>query len=124
MYKISTSKLMISRHYLPKEQGKEQKIHSHQYKVCIMLSGKKLDDNGFLVDIIEIKKILSAVLKRFSDVTLNDLPEFKDKSASIENLSKIIWDKFTGLLNAPNIDTVEIRIYENDNNWSSYSGEF
>ena len=51
------------------------------------------------------------------------MKEFKDKTPSIENFSKIIWDKFIEHLNSAVIETVEIKIWENENNWASYKGD-
>ena len=123
MYNISICKKLTAKHYLSFEKGPEQYPHSHQYLIQVVLSGNKLDDHGFLEDIIKINRILNKIIKNFSNKTLNKMKEFKDKTPSIENFSKIIWDKFIEHLNSAVIETVEIKIWENENNWASYKGD-
>lgn len=123
MYTISISKKLIAKHYLPFESGKEEKKHSHNYIIQILLSGEKLDEHGFVFDIIQIHKILDRILKHFRNKTLNTMSEFRGKTASIENFSKIIWDMLLSELKTNILKTIEVRIWENDSNWASYKGD-
>jgi 6-pyruvoyltetrahydropterin/6-carboxytetrahydropterin synthase len=123
MYKTSISKKIIASHYLLHEKGKERINHHHQFRIQVILYGEKLDEHGFLFDIIEIKKILNKILKKFKGETLNDMDEFRGKTPSIENLSKIIWDKFIIQLKKSDISFVEIKIWEGTDNWASYKGD-
>ena len=123
MYNISISKKIIAQHYLTHEKGREHTLHSHQYKIQIILSGDKLNKYGFLIDIIDVNKIFNNILENFNDQNLNEIQEFKNKTTSIENLSKIIYNRFIQQLKEPNIISVEIKIWENENNWASYKGD-
>ena len=98
MYTISIQKKLIAKHYLLFESGKEEKKHSHNYIIQILLSGEKLDEHGFLYDIIQIHRILDRILQHFRNKTLNTMSEFHGKSTSIENFSKIIWDMLASKL--------------------------
>ena len=64
--------------------------------------------------------MLNKIIKDFSNKNLNNLDEFEDKTTSIENLSKVIWNKFSQQLKNNNIETIEVKIWENDNNCVSY----
>lgn len=123
MYKVSISRKLTAKHYLKFGKGPEQIPHFHKYQVEVILTGDKLNEYGFLVDIIKIDEILNKIIKIFSNKTLNKMKEFKEKNPSIENLSKIIWDKFIPHISSSNIKKVEIKIWENENNWASYLGE-
>lgn len=123
MYKVSIHKKFRAQHFLPHEQGKEHTPHYHDYQIEITLSGGKLDEHGFLVDIIVIKKLFTTILENFTEKLLNMLPDFQQKNPSLENFSRIVWEKFTRQLDAPNIQSVEVIIWENDQNWASFTGD-
>jgi 6-pyruvoyltetrahydropterin/6-carboxytetrahydropterin synthase len=123
MYTVSMRKNLISRHYLPHEQGEEGKPHPHHYRVEVSVSGKNLDEHGFLVDLVEFEKIIDNQLKVFRDKVLNELREFKGRTPSIESFSKVIWDKVVSRLHVPRINSVTVTVWEDKDVYASYQGD-
>jgi 6-pyruvoyl-tetrahydropterin synthase len=76
-----------------------------------------------LVDIIVITKKFDNILEKFREKLLNTLPEFYQKSPSLENFSYILWNTFASQLNAPKISSIEVKIWENGRNWASFTGD-
>ncbi|MCK5452939.1 MAG: 6-carboxytetrahydropterin synthase [Calditrichia bacterium] len=111
----------IAQHFLiGGDWGDENELHSHHYKVEIQLQGDKLDQHGYLVDIVEIENGLDRVVAYFSDKTLNELPEFKDLNPSIEHFSRIMCEMFSRKISLKNLKSLTLQLWENEVAWASY----
>ncbi len=120
MYTISLRKEFISQHFLQHEEGPEKTEHPHNYLLEVLISGKELDENGYLVDLNEIETILQDILNDFRDKKLNDLSEFEKKSPTLENFAKVIWDKLVNKLNSHKPHSIEVKLWENKDAYASY----
>ena len=70
--------------------GSENQRHSHHYQVEVELAGRRLDEHGYLVDIVDIETHLDALVAYiYRDQILNDLPEFAGLNPSIEHFARI-----------------------------------
>ena len=121
MYTIAIKRDFIAQHYLiGGDWGPENEGHSHHYQVELQLRGETLDQHGYLVDIVEIERVLAALIEHYRDRTLNDLPEFAGLNPSIEHFSRILCQALTAHIQAENIRTVKVRLWENEIAWASY----
>ena len=76
-YAIAIRRDFIGQHYLRGDAVASEKIaHSHHYGVEVRVDGSDLNEDGYLVDILEIESHLQDLIGRYQDRTLNDLPEF------------------------------------------------
>jgi 6-pyruvoyltetrahydropterin/6-carboxytetrahydropterin synthase len=121
MYTVSVMRDFIARHFLiGGDWGPENNEHAHHYRVEVQLGGHSLDQHGYLVDIVDIESRLESLVERYRDNILNELPEFSDLNPSIEHFSRILAQKFSASLEAPNLNTITIKIWENEIAWASY----
>jgi len=121
VYAIAVKRDFIARHYLiGGDWGAENELHSHHYQVEIRLEGAGLDRHGYLVDIVDIEHTLESVVANYRDCTLNDLAEFEGLNPSIEHFARLLWAAFAKRLRAENIETVTVRLWENEIAWAEY----
>ena len=121
MYTVTVIRDFIAQHFLiGGDWGDENHLHSHHYKVEIQLQGDKLDQHGYLVDIVEIENGLDRVVAYFSDKTLNELAEFKDLNPSIEHFSRIMCEMFSRKISLKNLKSLTLQLWENEVAWASY----
>ncbi len=124
MYKLAVKKEFTAHHFLiGGDWGPENQKHSHNYKMEIQLQAKTLDENGFLVDIVNVEGLLEHTLSRFRDHTLNELPEFKGKNPSIENLARVAFQSFHRHFGKPGMPELTVKIWEDNKAWVSYQEE-
>ena len=124
MYTVAVKRDFIAQHYLiGGDWGDENVEHSHHYVLELQLEGAQLDQHGYLVDIVEIEAQLNAIVLRYRDKTLNDLPEFEDLNPSIEHFSRILCTALAGKIDAPNISAFTVVLWENGIAWASYRHE-
>ena len=125
MYTLRVSRDFVAQHYLTVPGcGPENEWHSHHFESELLLEGPSLNENGYLIDIVEVEEILDSRVDRYRDATLNDLPEFDNKNPSIEHFSQIVCSYIVTNIESSNISTVTVRIWEDDSAWASYSTDF
>jgi len=124
MYIVAVARDFVAQHFLiGGDWGPENNLHSHHYRVEVQLEGATLDQHGYLVDIVDIEENLEALVSRYRDKTLNELPEFDGLNPSIEHFSRIMWNALVERIQAPNLSAVTVKIWENDIAWASYRQE-
>jgi 6-pyruvoyltetrahydropterin/6-carboxytetrahydropterin synthase len=125
MYTVAVIKKFTAQHFLVGgDWGEENNIHSHDYQLELQLYGEKLNHHGYLIDIIEIESKLDMILDYFRNKTLNDLIEFNELNPSIENFSCIICKMLINNMSSKNLNSITVKLWENDFAWASFSKEF
>ena len=121
MYTVAVKRDFIARHFLiGGDWGMENQPHSHYYQVELILEGETLDQHGYLVDIVDIEKILEALVAHYRDATLNDLAEFSGLNPSIEHFSRILCKTLAAHLQAVNLAAITVKLWENEIAWAAY----
>ena len=74
--------------------GKEGNLHGHNYVLEVTIRGNPSLETGMVMDLKALKTlIVEAVVDRFDHKHLNrDVPYFKDKVPTPENLAVLIWE--------------------------------
>ena len=121
MYTLAVRRDFIARHALVGgDWGAENQPHSHHYVLELRMQGAQLDPHGFLVDIVEVDRLLSGLLAAYRDRLLNDLPEFAGLNPSLEAFSRILCISLGKSLKFDNISVLKVVLWENDTAWASY----
>jgi 6-pyruvoyltetrahydropterin/6-carboxytetrahydropterin synthase len=121
MYSVAVQRDFIAQHYLiGGDWGSENQLHSHHYRLELVLDGTSLDTHNYLVDIVDIERALEALVERYRDQTLNDLPEFAGQNPSIELFSRLLCQALAAHIQAPNLAAISVRLWENAIAWAGY----
>ena len=121
MYTVAVKRDFVAQHYLiGGDWGPENQKHSHHYAVEVQLEGDKLDQHGYLVDIVDIEKALNALVAHYRDQTLNDLPEFAGLNPSLEHFACILCRTLIERIKAETLTAVTVKLWENEIAWASY----
>ncbi len=126
MYKVGIRSSFQARHFLPGIAGPESSPHEHTYALQWVCSTANLDENGFSIDISLLEELLRQGVEAVRGRLLNDLPFFRGRQPSVENMAGYFH---TSLLDAlagrgypvARIMSTEITIWESDSAWASYS---
>ncbi|MBN1622376.1 MAG: 6-carboxytetrahydropterin synthase QueD [Endomicrobiales bacterium] len=121
MYKISVEKLFSAAHALRGYKGKCEGLHGHNWKVQVVISGKKLNKIGLLEDFREVKKNLNKVLEKLDHKNLKNIPPFNRINPTAENIACYIYDKMKKSLKSKNCKISEVKVWESDTSSASFS---
>ena len=121
MYTVSVQREFIAQHFLfGGDWGRENKPHAHHYTMEVQFKGKALDDHGYLLDITVIEAFLDEMVNRYRDSMLNSLPKFSGLNPSIEHFARIICDDLSVRIADVPLDSIKVRVRENNIAWASY----
>lgn len=124
MFATGVRRNLNARHFLAGDFGEESVPHSHPYEVEVVCRSGALDSNGFSTDIAAIEAALEEVLGAIDDVLLNDLPFFRHRQPSLENLAVYLAAQMRRGLAARSAEPslpLEIRIAESPTAWASFT---
>ena len=111
----------LAQHYLfGGDFGPEGSLHSHHYRVELVVTGDELGPHGFLVDIVRLRAELDGLLARYRDRTLNDLPEFAGLNPGVEVVARAMAVALDSALADERMSALTLKLWENDTAWASY----
>ena len=97
--------------------------HGHNYTLEVTVAGDVDARSGFVMDLKQLKDIMNReVIDVLDHRHLNkEVPEFRDKIPTTENLAIAIWTRLAGKLNGTRLHRV--RLYETDDLYVDVYGE-
>jgi len=121
MFEVTIEETFAAGHALRNYRGKCENVHGHNYRAEVTLRGAELDAIGLLVDFVELKKVVHAVLDRMDHQWLNDFPPFDALNPSAENMAKYIYDEVSaGLQTKAGVRVACVRLWETDTASAAY----
>ncbi|MCK4245557.1 MAG: 6-carboxytetrahydropterin synthase QueD, partial [Candidatus Omnitrophica bacterium] len=97
MFELMVESTFSAAHRLKTANKKCERLHGHNWKIQLFLSGSKLKRTGILLDFKEIKEKLEEVVKPLDHQYLNEIPSFKKISPTSENIAYYLYQKLTNL---------------------------
>ncbi len=94
MFEVIVEAEFSAAHALRHYHGKTEPLHGHNYRVQVVVQGKRLQNKvKYLVDFVPLQKALQAVVRRLDRTHLNELPPFDRENPSAENLAVYIAEE-------------------------------
>ena len=121
MFEVSVEQTFAAGHALRDYKGKCENVHGHNFKVQVVIEGERLDKTGLLVDFIEVKNAMRAVIDRLDHIFLNDVAPFDKKNPSAENIAAYFHEELTRKVTAEvPIRIREVKVWETDIQSATY----
>jgi len=106
MYRIFVEDHFSAAHRLRHYKGKCERVHGHNWKIRVFVSGMAPDpQDGMIMDFGLLKGHLREVLSLFDHQDLNALELFATEEPSAENIARIVFQAM-----APRIDNDHRRV--------------
>ena len=106
--------------------GRDRNLHGHNYVLEVTIQGEPSPETGMVMDLKALKDlIVEAVVDRFDHKHLNqDVPYFKEKVPTPENLAVVIWELLEPRLEGhPGLQLHRVRLHEDASFFVDYYGE-
>ena len=101
-----------------------QNWHGHNFQLFVTVKGIPDENTGFVMNLKTLSQILrEKVIEPLDHKNLNlDVPFFKGKMASTENLAIAIWDEIELEIAKFGGELAKIKLVETENNYVNYYG--
>jgi 6-pyruvoyltetrahydropterin/6-carboxytetrahydropterin synthase len=120
MFEISVEYSFAAGHALRNYKGKCEHVHGHNYKVRVTVAGDKLNAAGLLMDFIDLRAEIKALVEKLDHRFLNDIPPFDQLSPSAENLAKYICDAIESQARNQGLQVQGVTVWETDTTSATY----
>jgi 6-pyruvoyltetrahydropterin/6-carboxytetrahydropterin synthase len=128
-YTVGVIRDFIASHFLfGGDWGRENQPHAHHYRMETIFAGDALDRHGYLLDIAVVKEHLDAVMERFRDRMLNDLPELGGGNPGLEPFARVLAESLARTLvpalPARTLTALTVKLWENEEAFATYALAF
>lgn len=121
MFEVSVEETFSAGHALRGYRGKCENPHGHNYKVCVTLEGRQLDNIGLLYDFSHLKKTIHDVIAAVDHRFLNDQAPFDVINPSAENIAEYFYKEISRHIAPPNGARISrIAVWETDTTCATY----
>ena len=121
MYSTTVLTEFVAQHYLTvPDPGPEGEPHSHHYEVELCFRGPELDEFDYVVDIDDAEAALDALVERYTDAMLNDLPEFEGYNPSVERFARVIFERVTDRVTDDTVTELAVTVWEDEEAAAGY----
>ena len=122
MFEVSVEQTFAAGHALRNYKGKCENVHGHNFRVQVTIDGDRLDETGLLVDFIDVKNLMQAVIGRLDHQFLNEVAPFDVTNPSAENIAEYFHQEMTrGLAGGPvPVRIREVTVWETDIQSATY----
>jgi 6-pyruvoyltetrahydropterin/6-carboxytetrahydropterin synthase len=121
MYELKIITQFAAAHQIRGIEGGCERLHGHNWKVEVFVSGDKLDENGLLIDFRDMKDKTEALMEELDHRFLNELEPFITLNPSSENVSRYVYETLSRQLNTDTIRISKITVWESDSACASYT---
>jgi len=122
LYELKVITQFAAAHQLREFRGKCERLHGHNWRIEVILTGEKLNNAGLLIDFKEVREATDGILENLDHSFLNELPHFRDQNPSSENIAAYIFESLSSRLNNNQIKVTKVTAWESDFASASYSG--
>ncbi len=120
MYEVGASELVTAWHVMPGMEGPEGQLHSHDYRIDVVVARDELDDQGMVCDLDVLRAALGGATNRVRDRNLEVIqPEGAD-AVTVEIFARWIHDQLRGMLGRIPA-TLHVRVWETPEAFGGYA---
>ena len=120
MYELKIISHLAAAHQLSECEGPCERLHGHNWRIEVHVTGERLEKNGLLVDFKWIKKATEKVVEELDHRFLNELDAFRDMSPSSENIARYIYESLARDLNNEKAKVSRVTAWESDSACATY----
>jgi 6-pyruvoyltetrahydropterin/6-carboxytetrahydropterin synthase len=120
MYQISVKSNFSAAHNLREYKGKCENLHGHNWNVEVYIESDLLNEEGMVVDFIELKRILKDILDNLDHKYINEVKPFDSLNPTSENLARYIFKSISDKLKIESLSVKRVDVWETESSKASY----
>ncbi|MGH9195538.1 MAG: 6-pyruvoyl trahydropterin synthase family protein [Acidimicrobiia bacterium] len=120
MFEVGVVKRFHASHSLEGEFGPATKMHSHYYRVEVIVRGTRLNADGTLVDISILSNAADKAIGELDGRSLNEVEPFDSTNSTAEAVSKALAGKVAAEISDGGLETLLVKVWESDEAFASY----
>jgi 6-pyruvoyltetrahydropterin/6-carboxytetrahydropterin synthase len=112
MYEVYVAAQFEAAHRLVGDFGPASRMHGHTYRMEAILRGQRLQDDGTLYDIGELRQAVDDVAASLDYRDLDEVPGLTGVNTTAEAVANYCWERLAAPLRDLDLDSLVVRIWE------------
>lgn len=121
MHQVGTAIEFTAQHLMPGMPGPEGVLHEHDYRLEVVLERSALDDRGMVCDLDLLDAALQRIDERVRGQDLETIRPADVEAVTVEVFARWAHDELSAALRDTGIDTISVRVFENQFAFGGYS---
>jgi 6-pyruvoyltetrahydropterin/6-carboxytetrahydropterin synthase len=122
MYHVGTAAEFVAFHVMPEMEGPEGTLHSHDYRLDVVLDRAELDAAGMVCDLDVLHTVMDDIVEIVSGKNLELIRPADATAVTVEVFARWSHQQIAAALAGSGVDQIHVRIYENPVAFGGYSG--
>jgi 6-pyruvoyltetrahydropterin/6-carboxytetrahydropterin synthase len=120
MFEVGIQTQFEAAHTLRGEFGPATRRHGHTYTVEVTVKGSRLRQDGTLLDISLLQRLVKEAIDPLHYRDLDDLDAFRDRNSTAEMVALYLWEQIGPALTGEAIDSLVVQVAESPQAFARY----
>lgn len=121
MYEVGLRESFRAWHVMPDMEGPEGELHSHDYRLDVVLSRSELDNKGMVCDIDVVEAALRETVEEIAEKDLEVIKPPDAHAVTVEVLARWVHSNLAGRLPSDPAQTLHVRVWESPVAFGGYN---
>ena len=122
MYHVGSAAEFVALHIMPGMDGPEGTLHSHDYRLDVVLDRAQLDASGMVCDLDVLHAIIDRIVDTVAGKNLELIRPADADAVTVEVFARWCHEQIAAGLAGSGVDQIHVRVYENPVAFGGYSG--
>ncbi len=123
MYQVGTAIEFNAQHIMPGVEGPEGQLHSHDYRLEVVVERGKLDERGMVCDLDVLEELLQKIDRMVRGQNLEVIRPVDADAVTVEVFARWAHDFLAWTIRESGADTLSVRVWENSMSFGGYSDQ-
>ena len=123
MFRVGTAIEFPAQHSMPGVDGPEGELHSHDYRLDVVVERDGLDERGMVCDLDVLEAALQGIDAKVRDQNLEIIQPPDAEAVTVEVFAKWAFDYLAGRIAPSGAQAMSVRVWENEVSFGGYGGE-
>jgi 6-pyruvoyltetrahydropterin/6-carboxytetrahydropterin synthase len=122
MFEVGTAAEFSAWHVMPDVEGPESELHSHHYRIEVVVRRAQLDERGMVVDLDVLRAGVEKAVSALRDQDLESIRPPDAHAVTVEVLAQWAHDEIAGYIAQEGAEELAVRVYEDPVSFGGLSG--
>jgi 6-pyruvoyltetrahydropterin/6-carboxytetrahydropterin synthase len=120
MFRVGTAIEFPAQHVMPGVAGPEGELHSHDYRLDVVVERDQLDARGMVCDLDVLEAALQGIDATVRDRNLEIIQPADAEAVTVEVFAKWAFDYLAERVRPSGAQSMTVRVWENDDSFGGY----
>lgn len=120
VYEVGANAMVTAWHVMPGVEGPEGELHSHDYRVDVVVARDDLDERGMVCDLDVLRGALDAAIARVRDRNLEIIQPDEAEAVTVEIFARWMHDQLRSAMSDRGM-SLRVRIWETPEAFGGYA---